>query len=650
MEDLNKEILKLKALINNKQNTSIFSNKSNETSALTRDDIKLYVNEMNRKFTFTAANIRAPIAIDPKTKKIENLEYIDDLKISDVKTFKEQLDAEVEARIAGDEALDESKADKEHEHEISDVNNLQTTLTNHENLISTKADDSMLTALAARVAIVELGKADTNHSHVAANITDLQNLLDGKAAVNHNHDSSYAAINHNHDSAYSVINHTHSGYTLNSDLYTPTETLTYEDTIISNNDITQTVSGTTATITFDATYYSNHPHLVIALVLYIDEDDSEAYVMSVDNSEISVVEQNLNIYSLSINHDSNNNPNIFNFTIHASIDITDGVIRILILDNANPEERQNLALFEYSFECDSSNSILNITSTYGRLMKDALDAKATLNHTHTTFNNDLTINGIETVNKSLIIDSSLFSPGYTIPLKIYCKNITNGNHLALLFGRSENVSDRGTIGFTPHATSPYTFIGLRNNDETLKIYNDKITSTSKIIAPNFELTNQQNFEYIFTCPRFATWSTTGNNRYKRCIIGYFNDASPDFIIQTGFIKVAVVSTGSSPYGGVREYILYKAVCSTSSTTNIRETSSTIFENENSGRFAIKMYTAANNVKKLELVCDAFNTLDSIGAQITCSLPSRLRLYNEQALTNPIGKEKTLTWYYASTQD
>ena len=48
MENLNKEILKLKALINNKQNTSIFSNKSNETSALTRDDIKLYVNEMNR--------------------------------------------------------------------------------------------------------------------------------------------------------------------------------------------------------------------------------------------------------------------------------------------------------------------------------------------------------------------------------------------------------------------------------------------------------------------------------------------------------------------------------------------------------------------------------------------------------------------------
>ena len=78
------EILKLKALINNKQNTSVFSSKSNETKALVHDDMKLYVNDMNGKFTFTGSNVRAPITIDPRSKTIENVDYIDDVKISDL--------------------------------------------------------------------------------------------------------------------------------------------------------------------------------------------------------------------------------------------------------------------------------------------------------------------------------------------------------------------------------------------------------------------------------------------------------------------------------------------------------------------------------------------------------------------------------------
>ena len=271
-------------------------------------------------------------------------------------------------------------------------------------------------------------------------------------------------------------------------------------------------------------------------------------------------------------------------------------------------------------------------------LQTTLDGKASSSHTHTEFNNDLTINGALNINSG---NNNVVMTG-----------LTNRNEAAIVLGR-ETTNDNSAFIWYRHDTSPhclgFTFWG--NVNDRFRIYtNGNCVAAGKITATNFELTNQQNYEYIFTCPRVATWSTTGSNKYKRCIIGYFNDYSSDFIIQTGFIKVAVVTTGSSPYGGIREYILYKAYCSTSSTTNIRETSSTIFENENSGRFAIKIYSAANNVKKLELVCDAFDTLDSIGAQITATLPSKLRLYNEQALTNPIGKEKTLTWYYANTQD
>ncbi len=249
MQDVNSEILKLKALINNKQNTSVFANKANDCTQLVHDGYKLYVNDMTKKFTFTTANTQNPITIDTRTHAIDNVEYIDDLKISDLKGLKQQLDDEIEARIAGDEALDEAKADVDHTHEISDVSGLQTALdnkasTNHTHtdinyeitfrdlltfkddgklrwhitdaeflnghvsgtlvqkfqigteklvvydtvsvwnrltadnitlglnngqdlgtLISTKADESMLTALAARVAIVETGKADVNHTH-----------------------------------------------------------------------------------------------------------------------------------------------------------------------------------------------------------------------------------------------------------------------------------------------------------------------------------------------------------------------------------------------------------------------------------------------------------------------------------------------------
>jgi len=74
------------------------------------------------------------------------------------------------------------------------------TITNLQNLITSKADDSMLTALAARISIVETDKADISHTHSEY------------APINHNHDSSYASVNHNHDLDYAALSHSHNEY------------------------------------------------------------------------------------------------------------------------------------------------------------------------------------------------------------------------------------------------------------------------------------------------------------------------------------------------------------------------------------------------------------------------------------------------------
>ena len=78
MQDVNSEILKLKALINNKQNTSVFANKANDCNQLVHDGYKLYVNDMTKKFTFTTANTLNPITIDARTHTLGGVEYIDD--------------------------------------------------------------------------------------------------------------------------------------------------------------------------------------------------------------------------------------------------------------------------------------------------------------------------------------------------------------------------------------------------------------------------------------------------------------------------------------------------------------------------------------------------------------------------------------------
>jgi hypothetical protein len=58
-------------------------------------------------------------------------------------------------------------------------------------------------------------KADLDHDHAIADVTGLQEALDGKqpsgayAAAGHNHDGTYAPAAHNHDGAYAPLDHDH---------------------------------------------------------------------------------------------------------------------------------------------------------------------------------------------------------------------------------------------------------------------------------------------------------------------------------------------------------------------------------------------------------------------------------------------------------
>ena len=93
MTDVHRELQKLKALINQKQTTAIFSNKSNESTKLALGDAELYINDMTRKFSFTRAGVKNPIAIDPKTKSLENVEYLNGIKVDDITTVTADVEA-----------------------------------------------------------------------------------------------------------------------------------------------------------------------------------------------------------------------------------------------------------------------------------------------------------------------------------------------------------------------------------------------------------------------------------------------------------------------------------------------------------------------------------------------------------------------------
>ena len=84
MTDVERELQKLRALINQKQTTAIFSNKSNESTKLSSGDTELFINDMSKRFSFTRAGVRNPVALDPRERAIYNLDYINGAKVSDI--------------------------------------------------------------------------------------------------------------------------------------------------------------------------------------------------------------------------------------------------------------------------------------------------------------------------------------------------------------------------------------------------------------------------------------------------------------------------------------------------------------------------------------------------------------------------------------
>ena len=227
----------------------------------------------------------------------------------------------------------------------------ETRLAQCENLITTKADESMLTALAARVAIVETDKAD----------------------VNHNHDTAYAALNHNHDTAYAALNHNHDNtYVKTSDVVTTDTNINESLTFISSSstNYTTTISGTTATITVDPTYYASLSKIALNVyILYFEQRETYYYEYDITNGRVLYDEPSLNHFDITVKHYNN----VFTFTMHCDVDITD-LNFFSVYMYADDDEKE----LRYKYSRETTHPyILNTNTTVGSVIAD-IAPKATL--------------------------------------------------------------------------------------------------------------------------------------------------------------------------------------------------------------------------------------------------------------------------------
>ena len=129
MADVQKELQKLKALINQRPTTAFFSNKSNESDKVANGDAEFYINDMSKKFVFTRAGITNPISIDPKNKSIENLEYINDTKVEDLTNNVQSITELREQVNIHENRVSELEGDMDVCE--SDIANLETLTANH---------------------------------------------------------------------------------------------------------------------------------------------------------------------------------------------------------------------------------------------------------------------------------------------------------------------------------------------------------------------------------------------------------------------------------------------------------------------------------------------------------------------------------------
>ncbi|EAX79293.1 hypothetical protein TVAG_314470 [Trichomonas vaginalis G3] len=184
---MSKETASMREIQHNRQlilqalnkNTTNFSNYSKISESLKEGNLKLTLNPLTDEFLFQD-NRNHTVCINP-TKRTLNEKPIDELLLKadiDNKADKEYVDDEL-ARVAS--ALDK-KADKEYVDE-KDNEIIERVEWYHERttkILKTKADTGWVSGC------LDL-KADKNHTHTIANITNLQETLNSKSAVGHTH-------------------------------------------------------------------------------------------------------------------------------------------------------------------------------------------------------------------------------------------------------------------------------------------------------------------------------------------------------------------------------------------------------------------------------------------------------------------------------
>ena len=204
-----KQIMKIQNEINNlKRNHNIINSVNNHheyaSSAKIAEELtdgvqRIYFNNLNKSVIFKNNNTPSTscIQINTKNNTIENLNAIqfsdnqyfhgltDDFETTNGSMYAPSISA-INTLIENYATLDDLEhnhddeyAPKTHTHAISDITNLETTLS----------------ATQQQITVGLANKSNTNHNHDTS-----------YAAINHNHDTSYAAINHNHDEKYTLLN------------------------------------------------------------------------------------------------------------------------------------------------------------------------------------------------------------------------------------------------------------------------------------------------------------------------------------------------------------------------------------------------------------------------------------------------------------
>ena len=137
MTDIQKELQKLKALINQRQSTAIFSNKSNESTKLALGDVELYINDMTRKFSFTSAGVKNPVLVDPKRKALENVEYLNGIKVDDITSSAVAIDELRDITENHERMIEEIHVkDAEQDERISVIDTIEAVQEEHTNTLN----------------------------------------------------------------------------------------------------------------------------------------------------------------------------------------------------------------------------------------------------------------------------------------------------------------------------------------------------------------------------------------------------------------------------------------------------------------------------------------------------------------------------------